>query len=235
MSKLTIVAQRKAWKADSVSIESIILGFFDVERTTTEYFEKAVIAVLGNNCTTLDQFQKLIAKANSSVLQTEMDERLALATTASEIKGIKSLFIHSKTTKQHKEGTFKTSILPNGWRTAVSIIGSCLTLGIPLYTIRAGEYLIHPKSVLDKLIKAKKAGESEEKDEGSPTSEKGAGPTSETGDKDSLLPPLGKLEAMVNSMRHILAELDDEQEIAMAKVMLESVWDLTPMKAAVNA
>lgn len=232
MSKLTIVAQRKAWKEDSVTIESIILGFFDVERKSTTYFNDAVVAVLGNNCTTLVQFEKLIAKANVSVLQAEMDQRLADATTASEIAAVKALFIHSKTTKQHKEGTFKTSILPNGWRTAVSIIGTCLNLGIPLFAVRGEDYLPHPKSVLDKLVAAKKAGETEEGEETPATTEEAG--TTEAGDKGELT-PLAKLEVMVASMRHILAELEEEDEIAMAKVMLESVWDLTPMKAAVNA
>ena len=229
-AKLTIAAQRKAWKANSVSIESIITGFFAVEKANTDYFEQAVIAVLGNNCTTLAQFQGLIAKANKSVLQVEMDERLVAATVASEVTAIKAQFIHSKTTAQHTEGEFKTSILPNGWRTAVSVIGSCLSLGIPLFTIRNGDYLTHPKSVLDKLIKAKKAPEAPPEPLPVPTAD---GDTVDGGKTD--LPPLGKLEAMVASMRHILAELEDPQEIAMAKVMLETVWDLSPIKAAVNA
>jgi len=233
MSKLTIKAQRKAWKADSVSIESIILGFFDVERAQTDYFEKAIIAVLGNNVTTVDQFKKLIEKANKSVLQAEMDQRIAEATTASEVAAIRDLFIHSKETKQHTIGSFKTSILPNGWRTAVSIIGSCLTNGIPLFTIRNGEYLTSPKSVLDKLIKAKKAGTPPTPEEVKKLEEQAAKKKLE--EKQDALPPLGKLEVMVASMRHILAELEEEDEIAMAKTMLESVWDLTPMKAAVNA
>ena len=32
-------------------------------------------------------------------------------------------------------------------------------------------------------------------------------------------------------MRHILAELENPAEIEMAKVMLNTVWDLTPLKA----
>lgn len=235
MSKLTIKAQRKAWKADAVSIESIILGFFDVERAQTDYFKKAIVAVLSNNITTVDQFKKLIEKANKSVLQAEMDQRIAEATTASEVAAIRDLFIHSKETKQHTVGSFKTSILPNGWRTAISTIGLCLTNGIPLFAIVKGEYLTQPKSVLDKLIKAKKEGTPEEVKKAAEEAAKKKLAEGGTGEEKDELLPLAKLEVMISSMRHILAELEGDQEIAVAKVMLDTVWDLTPMKAAVNA
>jgi len=229
---------RKSWKGERISLQNVIAGFFDLERKGEDYWSKAIKFVVANNLNTLEKFEKEIEIANNAACQTEMDNRLVLATTEEEIKAIRIEFIHQKTTKQHTEGTFKTSILPNAWRSAVSVIGTALSMGIPLLDKVRHEGVIidykpMPKSVLDKLIKAQKEGTDGDTGD-SPVDEDSSSTTGSSEDKSDKR-PIDKLEVLVHSMRHVLAEIEDPQELEIAKRMVESVWDLTPFKIAAEA
>jgi hypothetical protein len=231
--KLTIKEQREIWKKEGGSLATIIDGFWNLEKSGMDYFSKACKLVVASGVKDIGQFEAMVEKANNAALETEMNNRLTLADTAGEIKAIQNLFIHQKTTKQFQQGSFKTSILPNGWRTSVSVLARAIAADIPLYKSVNGVFVIQPKSVLDKLIATKKEGHNP--GPAVPPVEMGGADTTTiedgVGGKDTGKPPLAKLEIMIQSMRHILAELENPAEIEMAKVMLNTVWDLTPLKA----
>jgi hypothetical protein len=229
---MSIKDTKKLWKEEGIVLANVVMGFYDLEKKGRNYFGQAIKAVVAGGINTLDKFEVMVDKANKAACETEMNNQLQIATTEEEVKSIQITFIHQKTTKQHTEGTFKTSVLPNSWRTAVSVIGSAISLKIPLIVKgEDGEYYPQAKSALDKLIKAA----SEPATNTGATTESGG----EVGDEQITLKkdtrPIDKLEVVVKAMTHILAEIEDPEEFDMAKKMVSTVWDLSPMKIAAEA
>jgi hypothetical protein len=235
---MTLTDQRKLWKAEGISFGSVVSGYFDLEKAAVSLWENAVKFVVANGITSIDRFEAVIDQVNKEELQRRLNNDLAAATTDEDIQAVQVAYIHQKTTKQHEEGTFKVSILPVAYRTAISVIGSCLVHKISLVVpVRDGKTIVGfapaKKSDLDRLIKlAKNPDGVKEEEKDTIVDEAGDNETITLNSEDNAIT---RLEAVVHAMRHILAEIDDEQELVVAHAMVDTVWDLSPMKIAAEA
>lgn len=253
---VSIKSTKEQWKEEleGTTFVSVITNLMGLEKKTNDNWSTALMLCVAQGIGSVGSWDSASKKAATEALEAEYNRLVALADEPLKVAELKLEFYHQKDTKQHKAGSIKTSRLPVAWRSSVSMIRSAIefkvTLIAPVYDVdedggaikKNGKFVIigyrpRAKAELMRLLKAAKNKvaviEAEKNDTGEiepdTTIVIDGGETSPGED----LSPLATLEILIKSCKDTLAKIEGDDDLEKAKLLVDSIWNLEPIKLAV--
>jgi hypothetical protein len=223
MKKQDVKKLVASFKAEKINLKNVLDSMFSAERVENDRYALIMKQVIVEAPASSERLALMLAPYEDAALRTAYNHELSLATSDKEVETVNNYFQWQKKTEKREKGEWKLSVLPVAWKTAKSVIGTCLDYGISLFDEEGN---IKGKSMLDTEIAAirlsKKIKEEDKKgeEEGTPT------PEDSIDDKTATQKILDIIE---NTIGPLMKDVDNKNDLDAIDDAWNTVWDYSPI------